>query len=273
VIFDTGANQPGYAWLFVQPRVARLTRACWYDRAGYGWSDAASGPRTSADIAEDLHKLLHAARISPPYVLVGHSFGGFNVRMFAVRYPNETAGLVLADSADEFENPDYVPDELKSPGRRLIPREWWPTAAMAAKLIVHMGIIRLMDNGTPPARRPLTARDVGILHALSLQAKTFDATTREGLDHDESARQVRAVRSLGSIPLIVLTAGRMMPGQSTMLATYMQTRIYGTQAALAKLSSRGEQRVLPLSGHGIPFDDPGAIAGAVQSLIGEARSY
>jgi len=273
VIFDTGANQPGYAWLLVQPKVARLTRACWYDRAGYGWSDAASGSRTSADIAEDLHKLLHAAHVPGPYVLVGHSFGGFNVRIFASRYPNETAGLVLADSADEFENPDYVPDELKSPARKLIPREWWPAAAMAAKFVVHLGILRLMDNGTPPAVRPLTAHDVGSLHALGLQAKTFDMTASEGLDEDQSAAQVRAIRDLGSIPLIVLTAGRMMPGQSTMLASYMQNRIYGSQAGLAKLSSRGEQRILPLSGHGIPFDDPVAIVDAVQSVLSAARSY
>ena len=273
VIFDSGANQPGYSWLLVQPRVAAMTRACWYDRAGYGWSDAASGPRTSADIAEDLHKLLHAAHIPPPYVLVGHSFGGFNVRIFAARYPNETAGLVLADSADEFENPDYVPDELKSPGRKLIPREWWPAAAMVARVVVDLGIVRLLDNGTPPAVRPLTARDAAIFHALSLQAKTFDMTTREGLDEDESARQVRAVRNLGSIPLIVLTAGRIMPGQSVMLAAYMKNRIYGAQAALAKLSSRGEQRILPFSGHGIPFDDPDAIVDAVQLVFSAARSY
>jgi pimeloyl-ACP methyl ester carboxylesterase len=273
VIFDAGANQPGYSWLLVQPRVAMLTRACWYDRAGYGWSDAASGPRTSAAIAEDLHKLLHAANVPPPYVLVGHSFGGFNVRVFAAHYPKETAGLVLADSADEFENPDYVPDELKAPGRKLIPREWWPAAMMVAKFAVHAGVVRLIDNGPPPAVRPLTAHNMEILHALSLQAKTFDMTTREGLDRDESARQVRAIRSLGSIPLVVLTAGRMMPGQSVMLAAYMRSRIYGSQAALAKLSRRGEQRILPLSGHGIPFDDPDAIVDAVQSLIGAARSY
>src|SRR6185312_12571393 len=99
-------------------------------------------------------------------------------------------------------------------GRKLIPRKWWPAAAMAGRFLVHAGVVRLLDSGTPPTRPPLTARDAGILHALGLQAKTFDMTTREGLDQEESAKQVRAIRSLGSIPLIVLTAGRMMPGQS-----------------------------------------------------------
>lgn len=90
VVFDSGSGQPGYSWILVQPEVAKLARACWYDRAGYGWSDPATGVRTSADIADDLHKLLRAAGIAPPYVLDGHSFGGFNVRVFSNRYRNDS---------------------------------------------------------------------------------------------------------------------------------------------------------------------------------------
>ncbi len=280
VIFDSGANQPGYSWNLVQPKVSEMSRACWYDRAGFGWSDAAFGPRTSAGIAEDLHKLLHAANIAPPYVLVGASFGGFNVRVFANRYPRETAGLVLVDSADEFENPDYLPDALKSPAERLLPRELWRPAALVMGFFVHIGASRLMDEGPAPSsgRETATMRDVAILRALRLQAKTFDESTREGLDHDESAAEVRAIRDLGNMPLIVLTAGRVTPGrqddpQTLMLASYMQNRIYGTQAALAKLSSRGEQRILPFSGHAVPFDDPQSIADAVQDVLGAARKY
>ncbi|HVW09414.1 MAG TPA: alpha/beta hydrolase [Bryobacteraceae bacterium] len=278
VIFDSGGNQPGYSWLLVQPKVARFTRACWYDRAGYGWSDTVSGSRTSAEIAADLHKLLHAARIPPPYVLVGHSFGGFNIRLFAARYRKETAGLVLADSADEFENPDFLPAVLQSPVQRLLPREYWGAVAAGAEFLVHLGVMRLLDNGAGPTVKPLTARDVALFHALALQAKTFDATTSEGLDHENSAAQVRAVRDLGSLPLVVLTGGRFVPGrqddpQALMLAAYMKQRIYGTQAALAKLSSRGEQRILPFSGHAIPFDDPQSIVDAVQDVVGAARRY
>ncbi len=86
VVMDSGAGAPGYGWKLVEPGIAKLTRACWYDRAGYGWSDPAPRTRTAADIAEDLHKLLHAAGIPPPYVLVGHSLGGFHVRVFAAHY-------------------------------------------------------------------------------------------------------------------------------------------------------------------------------------------
>src|ERR1044071_6721121 len=82
VIFESGFGQPGYYWTLVQPRVARTHRACWYDRAGLGWSDEVHGNRYSDSIASDLHKLLAAARIAPPYILVGHSIAGFHLRVF-----------------------------------------------------------------------------------------------------------------------------------------------------------------------------------------------
>ena len=78
IVMDTGAGMPGFTWTLVEADAARLTRACWYDRAGYGWSDPAPRDRTAADVAEDLHKLLHAAGVPAPYVLVGHSLGGFH---------------------------------------------------------------------------------------------------------------------------------------------------------------------------------------------------
>src|SRR6267378_2819434 len=67
----------GYEWTPIQPEIAKFTRVCWYDRAGHGWSDPGPSPRTSAALANDLHELLRAAKVQPPYVLVGASFGGF----------------------------------------------------------------------------------------------------------------------------------------------------------------------------------------------------
>ena len=83
----------------MQPEVARLTRVCAYDRAGVGWSDPSPGPRTSRVFAEELHTLLHNAGVAPPFVLVGHSMGGLDVRMYASLYRAEVAGLVLVDAS------------------------------------------------------------------------------------------------------------------------------------------------------------------------------
>src|SRR5437868_7715159 len=87
VVFDSGAGAPGYSWSNIQPEIAKFTRACWYDRAGEGWSDAGPFPRTSAANAQDLHGLLQRAGVAPPYILVGHSYGGLNARVYNGMYP------------------------------------------------------------------------------------------------------------------------------------------------------------------------------------------
>lgn len=101
-------------WAHVFEEVKKNTRIFVHDRAGLGWSDAAPAPRASLEMVEDLHTLLEKAQIPPPYVLVGHSIGGFNVRVFAGRYPSEVAGMVLVDSShpDQWTRfADIVPRE------------------------------------------------------------------------------------------------------------------------------------------------------------------
>src|SRR6266436_5472075 len=103
VILDTGGDNPGLAWEETRAEIAKFTQACWYDRAGIGWSDSGPYPRTSAAIAADLHELFKRAGIPPPYVLLGGSIGGLNARVFAEMYPKDTAGVVLDDAAHEDE--------------------------------------------------------------------------------------------------------------------------------------------------------------------------
>jgi pimeloyl-ACP methyl ester carboxylesterase len=116
VILDAGAGDTLATWEWVTPSVRKLTRVCAYDRAGLGKSEPGPKPRTSARIVAELHELLVRGRVPPPYVLVGHSFGGLNVRLFASKYPGQVAGLVLVDATPE----DYpeIEDSLHSPGER-----------------------------------------------------------------------------------------------------------------------------------------------------------
>lgn len=93
VILDSGNGEPGYAWAGTQSE--RFTTACWFDRAGYGWSDPGPFPRTSAAMAAELHALLHGAGVPAPYVLVGHSLSGLNARVYADMYPEDVGGAVL----------------------------------------------------------------------------------------------------------------------------------------------------------------------------------
>src|SRR5688572_15388488 len=114
VVFESGFGMSSNAWALVQPVVARLTSACSYDRPGYGWSDKPPDPRTGGRAAEDLHRALANAGIRRPYLLVGHSMGGGQVRLFASRYPTDVAGLVIVASGHEdwrTRNPFAAPED------------------------------------------------------------------------------------------------------------------------------------------------------------------
>jgi pimeloyl-ACP methyl ester carboxylesterase len=95
VILESGSGGPSVDWLMVQPEVAKFSRVCSYDRAGYGWSDSGPEPRSSLQIAHELKRLLQAAGEKGPYVLVGHSMGGYDIRVYTGQYPNDVAGMVL----------------------------------------------------------------------------------------------------------------------------------------------------------------------------------
>jgi pimeloyl-ACP methyl ester carboxylesterase len=109
VVMDAGLCQPMKTWGSVPSEVAAFARVITYDRAGLGESDRGPRPRTSEQIVEELRALLRKADVRPPYVLVGHSFGGLNMRLYASRYPDEVAGLVLVDSTHEDERERYRP--------------------------------------------------------------------------------------------------------------------------------------------------------------------
>lgn len=108
VVFDNGLGTPMQSWGHVPAAIGRFTRVLAYNRAGIGRSEATQGPRTSRQMVEDLRALLRAAGIRPPYVLVGHSFGGLNVQLFARLYPHEVVGLVLVDALPETQYPRWM---------------------------------------------------------------------------------------------------------------------------------------------------------------------
>ena len=101
VVFESGFGMSSNAWALVQPQIAKFTSACSYDRPGYGWSDEPPQPRTGIAEAADLHRMLANAGVSKPYVLVGHSMGGGQVRLFASRFASDVAGLVIVASGHE----------------------------------------------------------------------------------------------------------------------------------------------------------------------------
>src|SRR4029077_7273056 len=101
VVVENGLGDFSFDWVLVAARVSRFTRICTYDRAGYAWSDPGPKPRSFAQLNLELRDALAGLGERPPFVLVGHSFGGPVVRSFAGAYPDRVAGMVLVDSVFE----------------------------------------------------------------------------------------------------------------------------------------------------------------------------
>jgi pimeloyl-ACP methyl ester carboxylesterase len=271
VVLDSGRGLPGYSWILVQPQIAKTTSACWYDRAGLGWSDPAPGSRSSDAVAKDLHQLLGQAGIPPPYVLVGHSMGGFNVRVYQRLYPDEVAGLVLVDARQE-DMETRVPDMPKSL-EALCPRcPRWPLA-LAVEALGYLGIWRLWSLAADPAPAEMTLEAWRTLTSLRTRPQAMATAIRE---HSGQAndREMRAAGDLGRLPLLVLTAGRSFADsrriRADRLATVQQDWIQ-IQGELARRSSRGRHIVVANSGHMIPYEAPQAVTEAVRDVVRTVR--
>jgi pimeloyl-ACP methyl ester carboxylesterase len=283
VILEPGGNSPGYAQLLLQSKMAMFTRTCWYDRAGVGWSDPPSTPRTSASIVSDLHEALQRAGVLPPYVMAGGSVGGEYVHIYAARYPTEVAGLVFIDSAvPDMHEPDFALSPLNrmsGSARHLI--------CMALPAAARFGIIRFAASRE---RRPdppdFTPEQASILAKLEAQPKAFITDAEQGCAATDQGRIVpregggnpdindaaRNAGSLGDRPLVVLTAGRYWapPGYEKEAAAYHEVWVHQLQASLVRLSTRGQQVVVD-AGHGMD-ESPDSIVKAVRQVVEQVRA-
>jgi len=270
VILDSGAGAPGYSWTDIQARLAPLTQVCWFDRPGEGWSDPGPFPRTSEAIARDLHAALGRARVSPPYVYAGHSFGGLDARVYNGLYPQDIAGMVLIDAAHEDE-PRRAPKFMLG---HSLPRPLWRPLHYLARASYRVGLIRLIKGSPslPQGRQPTESE---ISAALMQQPKAV-ATLADFVTNPEDYAEAARARGMGDKPLIVLTAGRPYAPSGNAetdreAAAYQQAWIHEIQPKLVRLSTRGKQLVVTNSGHGIPEQAPDVVVNAIREVVTEAR--
>ena len=278
VVFDAALGGSSLSWCVVQPEVAAWTRACSYDRAGLGWSDAGPWPRTVARSAAELHELLQRAEAPPPYVLVGHSFGTLVARMFAARYREDVKGLVLVEPA--FPE-DWVPPSPREWRRMrravrlcrygalaarlrltstLISGDALSLARAAASFVSRRAFHREHDELISPIQK-LPERERAQLRWMWTQPRFFRALASQIESIGLSARELlEAGESLADMPLVVVSATNPHPHHVKM------------QEALVKASSAGRRIVAQSSGHWVPLDDPAAVVGAVRDVIELVRS-
>jgi len=268
VILDTGLGVPAVGWKFVQPEVGKFARVCSYDRAGYGWSTAGPLPRTSGEIAKELHALLAASGEKGPYVLVAHSFGGFNVRLFTKEYPELVAGLVLVDTSHEDQEsrmPGSLETFMKNQSKQV------EFQRRVAPFLIFFGIARLTaGDGGPPNLPKSFLREVNY---LQLQSKFVEAAASEIQNFHSSADEVRAAGNLGERPLVVLTAGKEEDAKDLPkgldkrdLDDFRKSWMNDLQLREARLSTRGKQVIVPDSTHMIPLFRPDTVVAAIREV-------
>ncbi|UCH60998.1 MAG: alpha/beta hydrolase, partial [Anaerolineales bacterium] len=242
VILEAGWGDYSATWTYVQPEVAKTTRVCSYDRAGYGWSEPNSHPRTANAEVEELHTLLVNAKVQGPYVLVGHSLGGMLMRVYAHNYPDEVVGMVLLDSVHE-EQYTRLPGAMKS-----IPDKVRQFRMLA--LLSSTGFMALAPQSIPNQGFP---DEVFALHKVIWATTGYFTTAATELNSiSESTAEVRALRitSFGNLPLSVLSAGIHYPDPSLSDAENQQywEEWQAMQSELVALSSKGNQTIAEQSG-------------------------
>jgi pimeloyl-ACP methyl ester carboxylesterase len=184
-------------WVRVQQVVAETTRVCAYDRAGMGWSEPGPEPRDARQISSELHTLLKDADTEGPYVLVGHSYGGLYARMYAARYPNEVAGVVLVDSS----HPEQF---TRSPEGRAMYEQIRRLGAVIP-FLTRLGVIRLFN--VYPAHPDLPPQQRAQIEAFNSSTRQVATTAAEFRATPETTAQVRSTGTLGDKPLAVISAG------------------------------------------------------------------
>lgn len=285
VLFDAGGSDWSVVWALVQPQIARQAVACAYDRAGLGYSDPARGDRSPAAIAEDLHDLIKAAGLKTPLILVGHSLGGFNVKLYAALHPDEVAGLVLLDPAEDRTWPRTREAMAAKFGGPLAARAELLDQDWVGKLVRHFADCdaaarakgleagsALYRRCTDPPRPKLGAEVAAERERLQVSAAYQAAQASEIANSVYGAHAADPVYerlfrpgALGRRPLIVLH--HVEPASQDELDVLDEAQGIALHRETARLSTRGVERNVTGSGHYIELDSPDTVIAAIREVI------
>jgi pimeloyl-ACP methyl ester carboxylesterase len=255
VVLEAGLGDAGMVWADVQAKLAGSTRACSYDRAGLGWSEPAAGTRTAEQMAVELEALLRKAGEHPPYVLVGHSSGCHILRMFANKFPEQVAGMVLIDPPVFTEFAPAMTSQVAFMRRSL----GWLARLGVMRRLGNAGRMDLLFEGmTPPA-------DLSKCAGYLYRPAALQASLAETAALPETIRRVNEVAVPGAWrdwPVTIISAHKDNPRYS---------QIHQAQRALAELSSRGEHKFFAGS-HFVHFQHPDFVVDAILQVVRKARA-
>lgn len=274
VVLESGIAASSLSWSLVQPEIARFTRVCSYDRAGFGWSPSRKTPLSLRSMVADLRAALTAAAIPRPFVLAGHSFGGLIARAYAAWFPEEIAGLVLVDPVLPSEWTTMTDEArarlalgialsrrgavlarfgvvrfalaLLASGARAIPQ--WISRLSAARGSSVVSRLVSEVRKLPPALWPIIQAHWSDPASFRTMARYLEALPA-------SARIVASEPPPRGIPLTIISAGNAPPEQRR------------EWDALTQLALPGKHIVATRSGHWIPFDQPDLVVDAIRAMV------
>jgi len=232
VILEAGLSGDFTSWNTTQPEIAKFTQVCSYDRAGLSYSDPGPKPRNAILTTSDLHTLLTKANITPPYILVGHSFGGLLIRRYYFEYPDEVAGMVFIESLTE---------------------DWWDESLALLPTDASNDTVRLAN-----------------FREYLVDGWKNPEGNYEAMDIPAVVAQVRETGNFGDLHVTVLTAETfnvLNSGLPEDIEKNLADLFRGEQGRIAALSTNGMQTIISNSGHDMPHDNPQAVIKAITEMI------
>jgi pimeloyl-ACP methyl ester carboxylesterase len=250
VILNHGLGDNADSWRSFQSRLSKRARVCSWDRPGYGTSDPSDQPLNVTFTVSQLEALLSADGIAPPYIVVGHSYGGFEALMFAHRNPKTTTALVLVDPS--FPHQDRLVIKADPSYGRMYQQ------MMADRVRISRECLAKMESKSDNCEGPT-------------DQEHFKAYIRGRLsvyeNWDRSSDQIEVITTLGSMPLYVLTAALNSSDRPPVHKAW-----HVMHERYAQLSSVGIHRAVPGSGHKIQDDRPDVLVATVMEAIAASRS-
>jgi len=276
VVLEAGISATICNWQLIQPEIAKFTRVLSYDRAGLGWSDRARTPRTVSSIVDELHEMLLAADVPPPYVLVGHSFGGIVARLYTMRYPSEIAGIVLVDP--------------------VLLEEWHPLSRERKRMLIggavlsrwggflaRLGVVRFTLNRLAGGRSRLP-RAIGRAAASGQGLSTMERLIGEVRKMPKELWP--AIQSHWSLPKTFASMGSHLAKMPESVSCIFDappldvpvTMLTGVRSLTkwpsdgpARVSTNSSHIVAENSGHWIQLDEPDLVVEAIRSMVNRVR--
>lgn len=260
VVMEAGMSGWSTDWMLVQPEIARVTRVCTYDRAGYGWSESGPLPRDSRQVATELHTLLSRAGVDGDVLLVGHSLGGLFVQYYARTYPEQIAGIVLVDSVHPEQSLRMREDVRKKYEGNL------RALTLLSRIFAPLGSLRLAGQSVTVISHKLPDDVQRMARSLGFQSRAYRALDEEMSAFQHSQSQVREAGPLPDLPLAVISSSLVEDFPPGFSADTIKDTWDELQAELST-SATLPHIIAAQSGHYIHLDEPDLVIQTIVEMV------